>query len=47
LACEHLRVSAESEAMSASEPMMLIVRAFNFCTAGLLANFLFFSLEEH
>jgi hypothetical protein len=48
LACEHLRVSAESEAMSASEPMMLIEFApLIFGTAGLLAILLFFALQEH
>ena len=41
-------MSAESEAMSASDPMMLIEFApLIFGTAGVLAIFLFFALEEH
>jgi hypothetical protein len=40
--------SAESEADIASEPTMLIEFApLIFGTAGLLAIFLFFSVEEH
>jgi hypothetical protein len=48
LAGENLRASAESEADIASEPTMLIEFApLIFGTAGLLAIFLFFSVEEH
>jgi hypothetical protein len=48
VAGENLRVSAESEADIVSELMMLIEFApLIFGTAGLLAIFLFFSVEEH
>jgi hypothetical protein len=48
LARENLRAGTESEADIASEPMMLIEFApLIFGTAGLLAIFLFFSVEEH